>query len=52
MLTVVIAGVLMIADMVFAFHLEGLVFAPAVLVPVFIAAYLVAPLIEKYIRYK
>jgi hypothetical protein len=42
----------MIADMVFSFHIEGLVFAPVVMVPVFVVAYLIAPLLEKYIRYK
>jgi hypothetical protein len=51
-LTVIVAGILMIADMIFSFHIEGLVFAPVIIVPVFVVAYLCAPLIEKYIRYK
>jgi len=51
-LTVASAGVLMIADMVFSFHWENVVFAPVVIVPVFVVAYLVAPLLAKHIRYK
>ena len=52
MLTVVAAGILMIADMVFSFHWENVVFAPIVMVPVFVLAYLVAPFLAKHIRHK
>ena len=52
MLTVVIVGIVMISDMFFAFHLENSLFAPYVVVPVFVVAYLIAPLIQKRLPYK
>ena len=52
MLTVVAAGILMIADMIFSFHWESFIFGPVVIVPVFVLAYLAAPHLEKRIRYK
>jgi hypothetical protein len=52
MLTVVLVGIIMIADMIFAFHVEDLLFTAMVVVPIFIGAYLLAPLISKHIPYK
>ena len=50
--TVICVGIAMVVDMIFSLHIENLVFGPELVVPVFVVAYLVAPLIGKYVKYK
>ena len=50
--TLTAIGIIMISDMVFAFHLEDILFSPVIVVPLFVGSYLIAPLIGKRIRYK
>ena len=52
MLTVVIVGLVVVADIVLSFHLEDTLFMPYVVVPIFVVAYLLAPLLNKRIPYK
>lgn len=49
--TAICLGAAMVGDMVFSFHIENLLFSPELVVPVFVLAYLVAPLVGKYIKF-
>lgn len=50
--TAISIGILMVLDMFFSFDLVNILFDPWFVIPVFVVAYLVAPVIGKYIVYK
>ena len=50
--SVVAVGIMSVFIMLFGFDIAEIIFSVAFFVPVFVVAYLVAPLLGKYIKFK
>lgn len=50
--TVITIGVFVVFDIIFAFHMEDVLFDPWFVIPTFFISYILSPLIGRFIKYK
>jgi hypothetical protein len=50
-MSVLAVGVLMVTDMIVSLGIGDFIFSPMFFIPMFVAAYLVAPVVAKHIRF-